>query len=98
MKPSSNEEDYFAREEIIKKKKMSAEVLSRYRDEERQRLKDIHFMHCPKCGMEMHEMAYKGVLIDKCYACGAIALDDGELEKLGGGGASLIQSLIGVFK
>lgn len=98
MKPSSNEEDYFAREEIAKKKKMSDEILSRCHQEERQRLKDLHFMHCPKCGMAMHEMVYQGVMIDKCYACGAITLDDGELEKLAGGGVSLIQSLIGVFK
>ncbi|MBK6916071.1 MAG: zf-TFIIB domain-containing protein [Deltaproteobacteria bacterium] len=41
-------------------------------------------MHCPKCGMELSEITFRGVKVDKCFACGGVWLDDGELEELAG--------------
>ena len=37
-------------------------------------------MRCPKCGMELIEIAYKGIKIDECSKCKGIWLDAGELE------------------
>ncbi|MCA9695461.1 MAG: zf-TFIIB domain-containing protein, partial [Myxococcales bacterium] len=50
-------------------------------EDERKRLKDLHWMHCPKCGDDMAEVQFRGVQIDKCFACGGVYLDDGELEQ-----------------
>lgn len=37
-------------------------------------------MHCPKCGMEMHEIKFRGIDVDVCFACSGVFLDKGELE------------------
>ncbi len=51
---------------------------------EREALRKLHLMHCPKCGMELSEITFRGVKVDKCFACGGVWLDDGELEELAG--------------
>lgn len=97
-KPSQSEEEYFARIEIDKMKRLANDVRQKHTDEERKKLKELHYMHCPKCGMELKELLFKGVTIDKCYHCGAVTLDDGELEKLAGEEESLISSIVSLFK
>ena len=51
---------------------------------ERRRLRDLHYMHCQKCGSALTEVQFRGVQVDKCFACGGVYLDDGELEQLTG--------------
>ncbi|MCH9683390.1 MAG: zf-TFIIB domain-containing protein [Deltaproteobacteria bacterium] len=41
-------------------------------------------MRCPKCGMPLDEITFRGVKVDKCFGCGGVYLDDGELEELAG--------------
>jgi len=80
MKPSEKEEEFFARMEFEKKKKIEEEKHKRLAEEEKKRLKQLHYMHCPKCGMELIEIDYKGIKIDECSECEGIWLDAGELE------------------
>jgi hypothetical protein len=49
---------------------------------ERQRLKELHFMKCPKCGHDMKEEAVDPVTVDRCTFCEGIYLDAGELDTL----------------
>jgi len=49
-------------------------------DEEKLQRKELHFMHCPKCGMKLIEVDYKSLKVDRCSACDGIWLDAGELE------------------
>ena len=44
--------------------------------------KELHFMHCPKCGMKMQDMKMRGVDVEVCFSCNGIFLDQGELETL----------------
>lgn len=97
-KPSSNEEEYFAKQEIEKRRKYHEEVKKKMADDEAAKLKELHHMHCSKCGFELHTLVFRGVEIEKCYHCGAVVLDESEFEKFAGDGNSLINSLIGVFK
>jgi len=80
MKPSEKEEEFFARTEFEKKKKLEEEKHKRLAEEEKKRLKELHYMQCPKCGMELIEIDYKGIKIDECSECEGIWLDAGELE------------------
>lgn len=57
---------------------------SQLAEDERSRLKELHYMHCPKCGSSLTEVQFRGVQVDKCFACGGVYLDDGELEQLTG--------------
>ena len=82
VKPSEKEEEYFLRKEAEKLKAHAEKVRKEMEEAERARLKELHWMRCPKCGMEMKEITYRGVQIDKCFSCGGIYLDDGELEQV----------------
>lgn len=81
-KPSNQEEEYFAREEIEKKRKLALqqaeETAARLKDE----LKKLHYMKCPKCGMDLHTIEKAKVQVDTCFNCQGLWLDAGELERI----------------
>jgi acetyl-CoA carboxylase beta subunit len=83
FKASSNTEDeYFAREDAEKKRKLAQEVKKETEVAEQARLKALHWMRCPKCGMQMHEVRMRGVDVDVCFSCNGVFLDQGELEHI----------------
>lgn len=86
------EEDYFARIEQEKKARLTAEARNRKAAEEREARKALHWNKCGKCGADLKAQAFRGVEIDVCPECGAVLLDQGELESLSG------QDKSGVFK
>ena len=83
-KPSHTEDDYFAREEIELKRKLAHEQSQALAAQQREDLKTLHHMKCPKCGMDLHTLSKGDVEIDTCFSCGGIFLDAGELERLYG--------------
>ena len=92
------EDDYFARLELEKKRKLRkkrSEALDESHIKER---KELHFNKCGKCGDEMETVPFRGVEVEICPSCGAVLLDSGELQTLAGedkGGA--ISSFFSVF-
>lgn len=80
LKPSEKEEEYVARMEFERRKKIEEEKYRRLQEEEKKRLKELHYMRYPKCGMELIEIDYKNIKVDKCSECGGIWLDAGELD------------------
>lgn len=81
-KPSNTEDEYFAREDIEKKRKLALKYSHDLAETERQRLKDLHHMHCPKCGMQMQTVKEGPVEVDACFNCGGVFFDKGEIEAL----------------
>jgi Uncharacterized protein conserved in bacteria len=79
-KPSESEEEYVARIEYQRRKKVEEEKHRQMAEEEKRQRMELHFMHCPKCGMKLIEVDYKNLKIDRCSACGGVWLDAGELE------------------
>src|SRR5262249_30177072 len=77
MKPASAEEEYFAKEEAERLKRQAVEKSREMQASERDALKALHFMHCPKCGFNLQTIAFKGVSIDRCFHCGGTWLDAG---------------------
>ncbi|MBI5025877.1 MAG: zf-TFIIB domain-containing protein [Nitrospirae bacterium] len=98
LRPSEKEEEYFARMEYETRKKLEEEKHKVLAEEEKKRLKELHFMYCPKCGMKLIEIDYKGINIDKCSECEGIWLDAGELEAVSKLEKSGLDKLFGVFK
>lgn len=49
---------------------------------ERERLRDLHYMKCPKCGHDMREEALQGVNVDRCTFCEGLYFDAGELDRV----------------
>jgi hypothetical protein len=81
-KPSSNEDEYFAREDAERLRKLAAEQGKKLAEADREALRKQHFMRCPKCGMELREIRFRDVQVDRCFSCNGTWLDEGELEKL----------------
>jgi hypothetical protein len=97
-KPSEREEEYIARMEFSKLKKIEDEKHKKLASDEKKKLKDLHHMRCPKCGMELIEIDYKSIKVDKCSGCEGIWLDAGELEAVAKLEKSGIDKLFSVFK
>ena len=80
-KPSKAEDEYFARQELERRKKWAQEKAASMAAEEREKLKQLHYMKCPKCGMDLREIELHGVKVDQCGNCGGVFLDAGELDQ-----------------
>ena len=97
-KPSEKEEEYFARMEFERRKKLEEEKHGKLKEEDKKRQKELHYMRCPKCGMELIEIDYKGVKVDKCSECEGVWLDAGELEAISKFEKTGLDKLFSVFK
>jgi protein-arginine kinase activator protein McsA len=81
-KPSKAEDEYFARQELERRKKWAQEQSAKMADEQKEQLKQLHWMKCPKCGMDLKEIELHGVKVDQCASCGGLFLDAGEMEQI----------------
>lgn len=82
VRPSQKEEEHFAQMEFSRRKQLAQELAARTAAEERTRIKELHWMHCPKDGTELAETTLRGVKVDVCTTCGGMWLDAGELDTL----------------
>jgi uncharacterized protein len=94
VKPSANEEEYFARQEVERRRQMERERQATERESQR----TLHFMRCPKCGMKLAEVTVGDVRIDKCFSCEGLWLDRGELETLRAKESSFVARFLGIVR
>jgi len=80
--PSENEEEYFKLQELRKIRELRKSAAVETVEKEKKRLKELHWMRCPKCGLELAEVEYKQTMVDACFACGGLFLDGGEIERI----------------
>lgn len=81
-KPSRAEDEYFAKQELERRKQWAREQAAKMATDEKDRVKQAHWMKCPKCGMDLQEIELHGVKVDQCAHCGGIFLDAGEIDQL----------------
>lgn len=74
------EEEYFAGKEAERRRRLAEDRQANLLAEERERQRGLHFMKCPKCGMQLDEIAFGDVRVDKCFSCDGLWLDKGELD------------------
>jgi hypothetical protein len=82
VKPTDAEEQYFIDLELKRRLKDEQKRAAELEAQEKQRLKEIHYMHCPKCGHKLTEQAFADILIDVCANCQGVWLDAGEMDKI----------------
>ena len=80
IKPTQSEAEYYAREEFDRRKTLEIDKRAAMEAEEKKQQQELHYMRCPKCGMQLIEIDYQGIEIDKCSECEGVWLDAGELE------------------
>jgi hypothetical protein len=101
-KPSSTEEEFFAREEIEKKRKLALQQAEEMAAKRREELMQLHHMKCPKCGMDLQTLTKGKVEIDTCFNCHGVWLDAGELDQIVAagpeGGGKVMGAVLNLFK
>jgi hypothetical protein len=81
-RPSEKEQEYFLKLEAERLKRLREEHIRQMAEEERRRLKELHWLHCAKCGQSMETTRLGVVEIEICPDCGGVYLDAGELDKI----------------
>lgn len=97
-KPSKAEEEYFARQELERRKKWAQEQSAKMAQAERENVKKAHWMKCPKCGMDLQEIDLQGVKVDQCANCGGIFLDAGEIDQLTKHDEGVMSRVFSIFR
>ena len=98
VKPSLSEEEYFFKKDAELRRKWAQEQQAKLEAEERERRRALHFMKCPKCGMDLEEIAWGDVRVDKCFNCDGIWLDKGEIDLILKKGSGFFGKLLNVFR
>ena len=81
-KETPAEKEYFIRQEIERLKVLREKHLRETVQKTRDEMKQLHHMHCAKCGQHMETTILETVEIEVCPDCGGIYLDAGELGKI----------------
>ena len=98
-KPSKAEDEYFARQEFERRKKWAAEQAAKTSREEKEKLKALHYMKCPKDGNDLHTIEVHGVKVDQCGVCNGTWFDAGEVEMLSNPkNSGLFGKVMSIFK
>jgi acetyl-CoA carboxylase beta subunit len=97
-KPTEREEEYFVRIEQEMKKQREEQSKKQASKEQQEKLKELHFMKCPKCGTDLIEIDFKGMKIDECSVCRGMWLDAGEFDALAKIEKPVLEKLFDVFK
>jgi hypothetical protein len=97
VKPTQSEAEYYARMEFERRKTLEIDKRAAMEVEEKKQQQELHYMRCPKCGMQLIEIDYRGIEIDKCSECEGVWLDAGELEEVSKMEKRGLQMLFSVF-
>ena len=92
-------EDLHVREYELKRRlqTLAAEHLATA-ETEKHRLKDLHWMHCPKCGHKLTTENHSSVEIDICPSCRGLWLDANELETIVAIDSAFLQSCLRILR
>lgn len=98
MRAKPSEEEYFARREAGRGRKVAAQRQANLVIEDRERKRVLHSMKCPKCGMELEEIIFDDVRVDKCFSCDGLWLDKGELDLIQQKEIGFMARVLSVFR
>jgi uncharacterized protein len=79
MKQSKTEDEYIWVHELQTRMARLEQEQQAQTRAEKLRLKELHWMHCPKCGQELATETCDSVEMDVCPSCKGVWLDAGEL-------------------
>ena len=98
MKPSTLEDQHIWEQEQNRRlQKLEAEQQATAESVRRQ-LKELHWMHCPKCGQELVKENYGPVEIDVCPSCRGLWLDANELEAVVASESGILRSCAKILR
>ena len=98
VKPTTSESLHIARQEAEIMRRRAEERRAKMLAEERERERKLHYMKCPKCGMPLQEVEFADVHVDKCFSCGGMWLDEGEMDRIREKDAGFFDKLVGLLR
>ena len=98
MKQYRTEDEYIGVHELQNRLARLEEEQQAQSRAEKARLKEEHWMHCPKCGQELATERCDSVEIDVCPSCKGVWLDAGELGTIVGKTGSFFHSCLRVLR
>ena len=98
QKPSHNEDEYILQQDAVDRHRLAVDKARRMAAEERERLRTLHHMKCPTCGLDLASLFYRGIAIDRCQHCGGTWLSPAALEQLAGRGGDFLSQLVTAFR
>ena len=82
MKPSEIEDQYVSDYEQSRRLQILETERRTSAETEICRIRELHFMYCPKCGQKLVTKTHGQVEIDLCSGCQGVWLDANELETI----------------
>ncbi|HEY6050244.1 MAG TPA: zf-TFIIB domain-containing protein [Thermoanaerobaculia bacterium] len=74
-KPSTQEEEYFVREDAERLRKLHYEEQRRLAEHEKEALRRLHAGRCSQCGAQLVPERVGEIVVQHCPACGGAFLD-----------------------
>src|SRR4029453_7934190 len=91
-----------AREDVEKKRKLAYQQAQVMAEQQKEALRALHYMKCPKCGFDLQTLRRGTVDLDTCFNCHGVWLDAGELEQVAAqqlvGKHSVVDAVLNVFR
>jgi hypothetical protein len=97
MKPSKIEDQHIWEHELNRRLQQLEGEQQAIAGTEKRRLKELHWMHCPKCGQELATEHHGPVEIDLCPSCRGLWLDANELETILASESGLFRSCLKIL-
>ena len=91
---SGTTDEAFFDSEIERLRKLALEQGRRIADDERERLRELHWLRCAKCGMQMETVMYAGLQMERCFHCGGTYMDQPEIEKIARESSPLVHGMV----
>jgi len=82
MKHTKTEDEYIWVHELQTRMARLEKEQQAQTQAEKLRLKELHWMHCPKCGQQLATEHHGSVDVDLCPSCHGLWLDANELETI----------------
>ena len=96
--PTKIEDQHIWEQELnLRLKKLEAEQQATVEAEKR-RQRELHYMHCPKCGQKLSTQPYGPVEIDVCPSCRGLWLDANELETILANETGVLKSFLKILR
>jgi len=92
------EKEYFFHENAASKHKAEIERQRQKDYDDDLKLKQLHYMKCPKCGHDLKTKRLTYIDIDQCSSCGVFVIEAQNIDKFIAEEKSLLKSLINLFK
>ena len=81
-KPTHQEDEYFAREDIEKMRRLSDAQADLTESHCKRELKALHSMKCPSCGMDLQPLRRGNAEVKTCFHCHGMWIDPSSLDAL----------------